>query len=249
MGDLLASVPRLLEQASKRTRCHRILCHIRGDCQHYSVHAEWMGCCRWRISRNERQHSFSDEGRRASGRIILFAQAGCGQVDGQRNDESSHQDAGKDNGRPRSSQRGSRIQPAARLDGDHICVLRIHEVASICRAGDGSVHQQQPVHLLAVPGFWLPRRSPVLGSIGMDDLRALVCGILGQEARDARISWSNRYIHNDIHDHPVHAEWLGSGSRVPRDGRRGAIPDEGYRSSCRVRLLAEAGPREGVASQ
>jgi uncharacterized membrane protein YkgB len=54
-----------------------------------------------------------------------------------------------------------------------------NQVASIRGAVDGSIYQSQPVHLLALSSFWLSRGHPVLGSLGVDDLRAFVCGILG----------------------------------------------------------------------
>jgi hypothetical protein len=42
------------------------------------------------------------------------------------------------------------------------------------------------------------------------------------EARSARRPWGNDSICNDLHDHPVHAEWLGCGGRVP--GQAGGMP-------------------------
>jgi hypothetical protein len=43
---------------------------------HYSVHAGWLGCVCGRISRNDRQRSFPDEGCGSFCCISLFAEAG-----------------------------------------------------------------------------------------------------------------------------------------------------------------------------
>jgi uncharacterized membrane protein YkgB len=52
-------------------------------------------------------------------------------------------------------------------------------LGSICDALDGSLYQQQPVHLLAVSSLRPVWGCAVLGSVGMDYLRAFVCWVLG----------------------------------------------------------------------
>ncbi len=47
------------------------------------------------------------------------------------------------------------------------------------------------------------------------------------------------HVRRDCHDHPVHAEWLGSGCWIPGDGRQRSFPDEGCRAVGGVDLLAE----------
>ena len=65
-------------------------------------------------------------------------------------------------------------------------------------------------------GFW-NKRLGILGAIGSTPLSS------------------------DGHDHPVHAEWLGSGCRISSDGRQRSFSDEGCRSLGSVDLLAETG--------
>ena len=76
-----AAVPGILEQATGNSGSHRLDAHFPRDGHDHSVHAEWLGCSRRRFSRDVRQCSFSHEGRRASCCIVLFAEAGCRQVD------------------------------------------------------------------------------------------------------------------------------------------------------------------------
>ncbi len=104
-------------------------------------------------------------------------------------------------------------------------------------------------NFLVVSSFRRARGCPVLGCVRVDDLRPFIRGILGQKIRNSRSPWLNHYISNDPHDHPVHSEWLGSGSGVSCDGWRGAVPDEGHCPPCCINLFAETGRGEGITFQ
>jgi uncharacterized membrane protein YkgB len=72
---------------------------------------------------------------------------------------------------------------------------------------------------------------------------ALLPGILEQATRNLGSHRVDYHIRDDGHDHPVHAEWLGSGCRISGDGRQRSLPDEGCRPLGSVDLLAETGCR------
>src|SRR5215831_17332738 len=70
-----------------------------------------------------------------------------------------------------------------------------------------------------------------------------VPGILEQATGNPGGDRIDYHVRRDGHDHSVHAEWLGSGCRISRDGRQRSLPDEGCRSVGGVDLLAETGCR------
>jgi hypothetical protein len=66
----------------------------------------------------------------------------------------------------------------------------------------------------------------------------LFAGFLEQETGVTGCSRISSDLHNNRHDHPLHAGWLGRISRrISRDGRKRCIPHEGCRPACCLVLL------------
>jgi len=65
--------------------------------------------------------------------------------------------------------------------------------------------------------------------------RAAVRGILEQEIGHSGRTRRCLFVHLNLHDYSIYAEWLGSVCRrIPRDDRNRCFPDEGSGSPCRV---------------
>src|SRR5262249_53054141 len=119
--------------------------------------------------------------RDANGRWRTSANRFCARMKG-----ANHERPHKHIDEVRASQRGSRLPAAARIDGDHLLVLRLSEMVGVRGAGADSVYQQRPAHFLDVSHVRHPPRELVPGSFGMADRRALAPGILEQEIGNSR---------------------------------------------------------------
>ena len=100
-----------------------------------------------------------------------------------------------------------------------------------------------PLIFWMYPVFGIRGASWFSGRFRMVVRCAAVPGILEQATGNLGSYRVDYHIRDDDHDHPVHAEWLGSGCRISGDGRQRSLPDEGCRPLGGVDLLAETGCR------
>jgi Protein of unknown function, DUF417 len=77
----------------------------------------------------------------------------------------------------------------------------------------------------------------------------LFLGFLEQEAGCSRGTRLDVHLRGDGHDYSVHAEWMGSSSRVPCYGRKCSFPPERRGSFGSINLPAEAGCHESLRSE
>ena len=91
---------------------------------------------------------------------------------------------------------------------------------------------------------WLVARR-----LRVDFRRAFVLGLLEQEVRCSRGTRVDDHVRGDGHDYSVHAEWMGSSSRVPCYGRKCSFPPERRGSFGSINPPAEAGCHESLRSE
>src|ERR1700722_8161844 len=76
-------------------------------------------------------------------------------------------------------------------------------MAPVCGGADGSLHQPQPLYLLALPRFRRAWGRPIPERVRVDNPCAALCGILGQAARSSRVARFHCYIRNDGYDYSL----------------------------------------------
>src|SRR5215831_18330790 len=121
--------------------------------------------------------------------------------------------------------------------------LWLPEMVGLRGTGPDPVYQQRPADFLDVPCLRHPRGQLVPWRFRMAVRCVAVPGILEQATGNPGGDRIDYHVRRDGHDHSVHAEWLGSGCGISRDGRQRSLPDEGCRSVGGVDLLAETGCR------
>jgi 2-polyprenyl-6-methoxyphenol hydroxylase-like FAD-dependent oxidoreductase len=117
----------------------------------------------------------------------------------------------------------------AALSPADVAFLWLPEMVRVRGTGPDPLYQQRPADFLDVPCFRHPRGQLVSGRFRMAVRCAAVPGILEQATGNLGSHWVDCHVRDDGHDHPVHAEWLGSGCRISGDGRQRSLPDEGCR--------------------
>jgi hypothetical protein len=92
--------------------------------------------------------------------------------------------------------------------------------------------------------FWLYPVFGIRGASWFLGASEWLFGALEQKIGNSWSPWLVCDIRRDRHHHPVHAERLGSGCRVSRNGGERSFPGEGYSSPGCIVLFAEAGRDE-----
>src|SRR5215831_4159746 len=130
-------------------------------------------------------------------------------------------------GEVRSSHQGPRLPPPSRIDGAYLPGLWLPEMVGLRATGPDPVYQQRPADFLDVPCLRHPRGQLAPWRFRMAVRCAAVPGILEQATGNLGGHRVAHHVPRNGHDHSVHAEWLGSGCRISRDGRQRSLPDEG----------------------
>jgi hypothetical protein len=84
-------------------------------------------------------------------------------------------------------------------------------------------------------------------SMVIDVRRTPVPWFLGQEAGNSRSDRIDDHVRGDGQYYSIHAEQMGSGGRISRNGRQRSLPRERRGPFGGINLFAEAGCRESVA--